>query len=185
MIYGMQSKYLYKNASHEIKNLVKIVKSRKEKIKLRKDVFYFLFDCVKQMELYSISRSDAVIFLREIIQIDIDFNMAEIIDSLSYKDMINRDVLFTWLMHYIVLENIKPELSLFKRIVNVINKKEYPPTYVSSYLAVKATRYDRILNSYKYNTNNPPHYQCYICKSNYKYPMILAKHIVKCKNSRL
>lgn len=185
MIYGMQSKYLYKNASHEIKNLVKIVKSRKEKAKLRKDVFNFLFDCVKQMELYNISRSDAIIFLKEIIQIDIDFNMAEIIDSLSYKDMINRDVLFTWLMHYIVLENIKPELSLFKRIVNVINKKEYPPTYVSSYLAVKATRYDRILNSYKYNTNNPPHYQCYICKSNYKYPMILAKHIVKCKNSRL
>lgn len=59
---------------------------------------------------------------------------------------------------------------------------EYPAYFIQSYISNKSSYYDMLITMYNFDKKNQPDFSCPICHTISIKPMLLAKHIVKCRS---
>lgn len=183
-ICNKKHKKLYSSLCKEIREIVKIFRTTTTDIKIRKAICSLFFNCFKHEEEKKINRYNAMVLIICILKLNINkFELMVSLSRIAYNNLIALDDLFSWLVDYIDLRKLSPELSLIQKIDNYFKEYEFPPDFIGNYIAIKASRYDYLISLLYFKTKNPPEFQCPICNAIGTKPMRLAKHILQCKKN--
>lgn len=181
--YSLEYDDVSKSAEKDLRYLIsKIIDPNNVIDKSTERIMYILFNCTSRNGEF-IMPDEFAILVCDVLDLPYSKNQVmnpgrNTIDFPQFPLDFNN--LFNWWIMYISTHTLKNKnnSSVFTFT------KQFPITFLTKFIDIRATMYDVIFTLNKFEQTNKPLFQCRVCKKEFGLPKQCAEHVIKCERAK-